>query len=161
YSDASHHAYAYAPPYSYANAHTNADPHAYTYSNANAYTNSDTYSYSNAYTNADPDAYTYSNANTGRESDASTDRFAINTARSITAWKQAQDKGRSDPRLERCPGAIIQRTWHTYADVEAVGRNSGAISWRQLLSCCEVVSSSSLFPRETASRKLVVPQGKL
>src|SRR5207244_7090184 len=118
-------------PYSDSYPDAYADPHPH----SNAYTHSNAYS--------DPDAYTNANANTGRESDASTDRFAINTARSITAWKQAQDKGRSDPRLERCPGAIIQRTWHTYADEGAVGRNSGAISWRQLLSCCEVVSSSS------------------
>src|SRR5207244_10366612 len=116
-----------------ANAYTYSDPDAYTYSDPDAYTYSD------------PDAYTYSNANTGRESDASTDRFAINTARSITAWKQAQDKGRSDPRLERCPGAIIQHTWHTYADEGAVGRNSGAISWRQLLPTAKLFLAPHYF----------------
>jgi hypothetical protein len=92
------------------------------------------------------DAYSNTNANTGCESDTGTYRFAdvINTGRS-TAWK-AQDKGRADPchqRCQRCQGAINPRICHSYADEGAVRRTSGAISWRLLLPCYEIASSSS------------------
>ena len=81
---------------------------AYTDAYAYAYSHRDAVADSHASSDADSDAYSNTNANTGCESDTSTYRFAnaINTARS-TAWKQAQDKGRADPRLARCPAAII------------------------------------------------------
>ena len=82
---------------------------------------------SHASSDTDSDIYSNTNANTGCEYDIGTDRFAnaINTARSITAWKQAQDKGSTDARHQGCRGTTIPPVWDGYADAGTVGRTSG------------------------------------
>ncbi len=113
---------------------------------------SDTGSYSNS--SSKPHAVACADVDPGRQ-------LANTKSDPRPECTKAQDKSSTDARHQGCRGATIPPTWHTYADEGAVRRTSGAISWRQLFPCCEVVTSSSEFPRETASRKLVVPQGKL
>ena len=167
--------YPYPHPYSHSNSNRNSTSLAYAVTNryagndASAFTNANANAYSYSYAHADAVAdspassNTDFNANTRCESDTGTDRFAdtINTARSIMAWKQAQDKGSTDARHQGWRGATIPPTWDTYADEGTVGRISGAISWRLLFPLLRSRYRSSELPRKMASRKLVVAQGKL